>query len=284
MDAPMAGRVCVVTGASAGIGRETALGLARLGAVVVLVVRSRPRGEAAAAWIRERVSGAAVQLVLADLSEQAQVRAAAAEILERFDRLDVLVNNAATFSWRRRRTADGIDAQLAVNHLAPFLLTGLLLDRLRESAPARVITVSSGMHRHGRFRPGRRWSAGERIGLRQYANTKLYNLLFTRELARRLGGTGVTANAMHPGPVATELVFGGFAPIRLVRRRLRTPEHGARTIVYLAAAPEVEGVSGLYFQDEAPRSPARQALDDAAARELWSVSEALTGRTQPGPA
>jgi retinol dehydrogenase 12 len=273
----MEGRVCAVTGASAGIGRETALGLARLGATVVLVVRSRKRGEAARAWIRERVPAAETHLVLADLGVQSQVRAAAAELGERFARLDVLVNNAATFSWRRRETSDGVEAQLAVNHLAPFLLTHLLLDRLRASAPARIVTVSSDAHRHGGFRRDDLQMARRYRGLRQYANTKLYNLLFTRELARRLEGSGVTANAMHPGPVATELVFGGFGPLRLARRWLRTPEHGARTVVFLAASPEVEGVSGGYFKDDRPHAPIRAALDDAAARELWAMSAALSG-------
>jgi NAD(P)-dependent dehydrogenase (short-subunit alcohol dehydrogenase family) len=273
----MTGRVCAVTGASAGIGRATALGLAQLGATVALVVRSRERGEAARAWIRARVPDAVVHLVMGDLAVQDGVRAAAAALLERFDRLDVLVNNAATFHWRRRTTPDGIEAQLAVNHLAPFLLTHLLLDRLRASAPARIVTVSSGAHRHGAFRADDLRSTRGYRALRKYADTKLYNLLFTRELARRTAGSGVTATAVHPGPVATALVFEGFPPLRLFRGWLRTPEEGARTVLYLAASAAVEGASGGYYKDETPTEPAPAASDDEAARKLWRLSEALTG-------
>jgi NAD(P)-dependent dehydrogenase (short-subunit alcohol dehydrogenase family) len=273
----MAGRVCAVTGASAGIGRETALGLARLGATVALVVRSRERGEAARAWIRERVPNADVHLVMGDLAVQGGVRAAAAALLERFERLDVLVNNAATFHWRRRTTPDGLEAQLAVNHLAPFLLTGLVLDRLRASAPARIVTVSSGAHRHGAFRPDDLQATDRYFGPRKYADTKLYNLLFTRELARRTAGMGVTATAVHPGPVGTSLVFDGFPPLRLFRGLLRTPEEGARTVLYLAASAAVEGASGGYYKDETAIDPAPAAKDDEAARTLWLLSERLTG-------
>jgi NAD(P)-dependent dehydrogenase (short-subunit alcohol dehydrogenase family) len=272
----MGGKVCVVTGANAGIGRATALALARMGARVGMVCRSRERGEAARDEV-VRETGGAAELFVADLAAQAEVRRVAGEIRERYGRLDVLVNNAAVYTRRRTLSPDGIELQFAVNHLAPFLLTHLLRDVLVRSAPARVVTVSSEAHRGGRMA----WDdlQGERSyrGLRAYANAKLANLLFTRELARRLEGTGVTANAAHPGVVGTSLLFGGWAPLRLLKPFLRTPEQGASTVIYLASSPEVEGVSGRYFRDEREIRPAAAALDDEAARRLWRVSAELTG-------
>jgi NAD(P)-dependent dehydrogenase (short-subunit alcohol dehydrogenase family) len=276
--AEMTGRVCVVTGASAGIGKATAAGLARLGATVVLLVRSRERGEGARVEILRGAPGADVQLVLADLSAQAEVRRAAEEVLGRFPRVHVLVNNAATFSWRRKKTVDGIEIQWAVNHLAPFLLTHLLLGRLAGSAPARVVSVSSNSHHDGRLRwDDLQMERGLYRGVAMYARTKLANVLFTRELARRARGTGVTANAMHPGVVATSLLLDSFPPLKLLRRRMRTPEEGARTAVWLAASPEAEGLSGEYVMDQRPVRPSDAALDDEAARRLWDVSAEMTG-------
>jgi len=273
----MEGRVCVVTGATAGLGQAAATELGRRGATVVLVARSAQRAERTRAEVARAAGHDRVEVVLADLSVQAQVRAAAAQILERWPAVHVLVNNAAVYTRTREESADGIEMQLAVNHLAPFLLTSLLLDRLRASAPARVVAMSSGAHHYG----GVRWrDLGMRDGyhsLRQYSNTKLFNVLFTRELARRVPPAEVTANAMHPGVVGTALLFGGWAPLRLLKPFMRTPEHGARTTVYLAASPEVAGVTGGYFKDERPARIAPAALDDAAARRLWEISEQMTG-------
>jgi NAD(P)-dependent dehydrogenase (short-subunit alcohol dehydrogenase family) len=273
----MAGRVVVVTGANAGIGRAAALALARMGARVGMVSRSRERGEAARAEVVRESGGAAVDLFLADLSAQAEVRRLASEVRERCGRLDVLVNNAAVYTRGRTLSPDGIELQFAVNHLAPFLLTNLLMDLLERSAPARVVTVSSEAHRPARLN----WDdlQGERRyrGLRAYGTAKLGNLLFTRELARRTAGTGVTANAVHPGVVGTELLFGGWAPLRLLRRFMRTPEQGARVVVRLASAPELEGVTGRYFRDEGEIRPSAAALDDDAARRLWRLSAQMTG-------
>lgn len=274
----MSGRVCVVTGASGGIGKETAKGLARKGATVVLLVRSRERGEAARDEIARAVPGADVHLVLADLAVQAEVRRAAEEIAARFPRVHALVNNAASFSWKRRTTTDGIEVQWAVNHLAPFLLTNLLLPSLAGSAPARVVSVSSGAHHGGRMEwDDLEMARGRYRAFAMYSRTKLANLLFVRELARRTRGMGITANAMHPGVVATDLLLNGFPPIRLFRRWMRTPEQGAATAVHLASSPEVEGVTGEYFIDERPVAPAPAALDDEAARRLWEVSARMTG-------
>ena len=274
----MSGRVCVVTGASGGIGKETAKGLARTGATVLLLVRSRERGEAARGEIVRDVPDAEVQLVLADLSVQAEVRRAAAEIIARFPRVDALVNNAASFAWKRTLTPDGIEVQWAVNHLAPFLLTNLLLDRLKESAPSRVVSMSSGAHKGGRMDwDDPQMERGRYSGLGMYARTKLANLLFTRELARRTRGTGVTATAMHPGVVATDLLLKSFPPIRLFRRWMRTPEEGAATTVYLATSPEVAAASGEYFIDRRPATATAAAMDDDAARRLWELSAKMVG-------
>ncbi|HEX8244410.1 MAG TPA: SDR family oxidoreductase [Longimicrobium sp.] len=274
----MSGRVCVVTGASGGIGKAAAKELARRGATVALVVRNRERGEAARAEIERDTGNRDARIVLADLSRQAEVRRAAGELRAAFPRIDVLLNNAAVYTARRRLSDDGIELQWAVNHLAPFLLTRLLLPRVVESAPARVVTVSSNAHLGADLR----WSDLEMRnrryrGFRQYSNTKRANVLFTRELARRTAGTGVTANALHPGVVATDLLLNGFPPIRLFRRWMRTPEQGAATAVHLAASPDVTAVSGEFFVDERPVTLPPEARDDEASHRLWEISERMVG-------
>jgi NAD(P)-dependent dehydrogenase (short-subunit alcohol dehydrogenase family) len=273
----MRGCVCVVTGASAGIGKETVRGLARMGATVALVARSRERGEAAMANVSQTVPGAELHLLLADLSRQEDVRRLAGDILGRFPAVHVLVNDAATHSWRRRVSHDGVEMQLAVNHLAPYLLTRLLLGRLAASAPARVVTVSSAAHERGRVRWGDMQARRRYRGFQRYCDTKLMNLLFTRELARRLEGTGVTANAVHPGTVATDLLLNGLPLLRLFRRWMKTPEEGARTSIHVASSPALDGVSGRYFANEREAAPAPQALSEADARRLWTVSAAMVG-------
>jgi NAD(P)-dependent dehydrogenase (short-subunit alcohol dehydrogenase family) len=218
-----------------------------------------------------------VHLLLADLSVQARVRELAAEIRARFGRVDVLVNNAGLYTAERRVTEDGIEMQWAVNHLAPFLLTNLLLDTMRASAPARVVAVSSGAHASGRMDWNDLQMERRYGGLKMYSRTKLANLLFTRELARRTAGAGVAANAMHPGVVATELLLNGFPPLRLFRRFLRTPEHGARTAVWLASSPEAAELTGKYVIDERPRDPSPAARSGEDARRLWRWSQEMTG-------
>jgi NAD(P)-dependent dehydrogenase (short-subunit alcohol dehydrogenase family) len=278
----MDGRVCVVTGATGGIGGATAEALARMGATVALVARSPERG----AEQLQRVAAAAGEagrgrLYIADLSMQSEVRRLAAEIAADFPRVDVLVNNAGTFSWLRRRTAEGVELQWAVNHLAPYLLTRLLLPRLLAADGGRVINVSSNAHRSGAIDPRdptrerRRYS-----GLATYSATKLANILFSRELARRPDAAGLSIAAMHPGVVATEILLGSFPPLRLLRHRMRTPEQGARTVVYLAAAPEVSGRSGEYWIDEQVQAPAPAALDELLGRSLWEWSETAVGGIQ----
>lgn len=277
MAGEMEGRVCVVTGATAGIGQATAAALARMGATVVLVARNRDKARAARDDIVRTAGHSRVQTVIADLSLQTQVRAAAEEIRAAHPAIHVLVNNAAIYTKKRQETADGMEMQLAVNHLAPFLMTNLLLDVLRAGAPARVVTVSSEAHRRASFSWDDLQMRRGYGALRAYCNAKLFNILFTRELARRVSAAQVTANAMHPGVVGTALLFGGWAPLRLLKPFIRTAEEGARTAIHLASSPEVAGITGAYFKDEKPIHPSRAAQDDESARRLWTLSAELTG-------
>lgn len=272
----MEGKVCVVTGATGGIGGATARALASGGATVLLVARDAARGGALREEIARATGNERVRLVRADLSSQAAVRAAAAEIAAAHARVDVLVNNAAVYTRKRSETVDGIETQWAVNHLAPFLLTHLLMDRLRAAGAARVVNVSSQAHRGARIPWDDMQMRRRYFGWAAYGVTKLANILFTRELARRAGG-GITAHALHPGVVATELLMRGFPPIRLFRRFLKTPEQGASTSIFLATSPEAERVTARYWIDERPADPAPAALDDDAARRLWEWSEEMTG-------
>jgi retinol dehydrogenase-14 len=276
----MAGRVCVVTGATRGIGRATAEGLARLNATVVLIARRGEDGLRVSSEISEKV-GTTPDVISSDLSSQASIQHAAAELAQRYPQLHVLINNAGIITRRRELTVDGLEMQFAVNHLAYFLLTNLLLDRLRAGAPSRIINVSSGAHAGASIdfddlQGERGYSAN-----RAYSQSKLANILFTYELARRLAGTGVTANCLHPGVIATKLladymgvpVAGGA----LARTFGAKPEDGAATSIYLATSAEIEGVTGKYFERKQPRRSSRESYDEAAARRLWEVSERLTG-------
>lgn len=280
MTNPMLGRVCVVTGANRGIGRASAQALVELGANVLLVCRRQRDGEEASRAMASR-GAEPPEVVAADLSSRASIREAAARIRERHPELHVLVNNAGVFTHRRELTVDGLERQFAVNHLAYFLLTNLLLDRLKAGAPSRIISVSSGAH--GGAALDFDDLQGERSydGNQAYSRSKLANILFTYELARRLHGTRVTANCLHPGVIATKLLadYMGvpMAGGALARTFGAKPEKGAETIVYLASSPEVEGVSGRYYVNKKPAASSRESYDEAAARRLWEASERLTG-------
>jgi retinol dehydrogenase-12 len=271
------GKTVVITGATNGVGEAAAIALAKLGAHLVLVGRDAGRGAASLAKVKA-AGDANVQLLLADLSSLGEVRKLA-EQLRQLPRLDVLVNNAGAVFSQHQTTVDGFERTFALNHLAYFLLTVLLRDKLVASAPARVINVASEAHRSGRVDTGDLLGGRTYSGMRAYANSKLCNILFTRELARRLAGTGVTANAVHPGTVATGFGRNNRGPlgivIRLASPFFRTPEQGAKTIVYLAVDPALEGVTGQYFADLKPKTPASRALSDADAAKLWTVSEEL---------
>jgi len=283
----MIDRVCVVTGASSGIGRAAALELARRGARVALVCRDPAKGEQTRAAIRSETGSDAVDLLQADLSSQRQVRALAEQILARYPQLHVLLNNAGIVNTSRSLTEDGVEAVFAVNHLAYFLLTNLLLARLRESPGARVVSVSSEAHRFVRgirfddpgFAEGWSW-------WRVYAQSKLANILFTRELARRLEGSDNSATCLHPGGVATGLGQNNGAFLRGLSRPimafLSTPERGARTSIYLASSPDVAGRTGRYFAKCREKTASSAARDDDAARRLWALSEQMTGLRTEG--
>jgi retinol dehydrogenase 12 len=277
---PMLGRVCVLTGASSGIGRAASVALARLGATMVLVCRDRARGEAALAQVAEAAAGGQPGLELADLASLAQVRDLAGR-LGRRRRIDVLINNAGLVSARRELTEDGYERTLAVNHLAPFLLTNLLLPVLTASAPARVITVSSVAHRGALLSFGNLQLERGYLPMRAYANSKLANILFTTELARRLAGTRVTANCLHPGTVRTGFGDTGAAWLRLGLAAggafLRTPQSGAATTVFLASAASVQDQTGGYYVSGRRRRPSSAARDGERARRLWEISAGLTG-------
>jgi retinol dehydrogenase 12 len=271
-------KTCLVTGATSGIGKATAARLAELGATVIAVARDRARGEQAAAEIRRRAPRSRVEVLTADLSRLGDVRTLAAQVQDRHDRLDVLVNNAGVAKFRPQLTPDGLGVTFATNHLGPFLLTNLLLDQLRHSAPARVVTVSSDRHTQQRSIP---WNDLEPGHDCTYKASKLLNILFTYELARRLAGTGVTANCLSPGFVRTNLgreATGAFRMfLRLARPFQTSPEAGAQTSVYLATSPEVAEVSGRYFEKSTPAEPSALSRDPAAAERLWQLSTQLSG-------
>ena len=282
----MAGRTCLVTGATSGIGRATAAGLARLGAALVLVARDRARAEATVAEIQAATGNPRIELQLADLASQASIRQAVQEYRRGHDRLHVLVNNAGGY-WATRHTAvDGLEWTFAVNHLAYFLLTNLLLELLVASAPARIVNVTSSAQAIGDIHLDDLQFQRRYRGQAAYNQSKLANVLFTYELARRLEGTGVTVNCGAPGVTRTNFGRDDSGPVMrlltpLARPFMRTPEQGADTVVSLASSPEVEGVTGGYYASGRARRSSRRSHDTELAGQLWRVSEKLTRLRQP---
>lgn len=279
---PLAGRTILVTGATRGIGYATAAALAQMGASVIVHGRDPVRVEDACSRLRSAAKQQAIHGLVADLGSLASVRRLADEVKNDHDRLDVLINNAGLVTRKREQTADGFERQLAVNHLAPFLLTNLLLDRLLASGPARIVNVASNAHHRAQFDlDDLNWKKRPYSGIGAYGATKLANILFTAELARRLEGSGVTANCLHPGVVSTN-IFTGMGILGtlfgiVTRPFLLSAESGAATSTYLAAGPEVAAVSGKYFNLCKPVTPAPAGMDQRAAAALWQHSERLTG-------
>ena len=279
----MQGKTVVVTGATQGIGYEAAKALAAMGARVIVTARDRRRGEEAASKI-SAVAGSPVELVLCDFASMASIREGAAAVRERTDRLHVLLNNAGALYLERQTSVDGLELTFATNHIGYFLFTRLLQGLLERTAPARIVNVASAAHRMARHGPtfdDLERTRGYR-GFEVYGETKLMNILFTRELARRLEGKRVTANSLHPGVIASGFGKNNRGAIGWILRHAAhlvflTPEEGARTSVYLCSSPEVEGVSGRYFAKCREVRPRRPAENDGAARRLWELSERLTG-------
>ena len=280
----MHGKTVVITGGNAGIGKETAVALARDGARIIITARDAAKGEVAIREIVARSGSTDVEQLHLDLASLASIRAFADTLARRIDHLSVLINNAGVIFRRRQTTSDGFEMTFGVNHLGHFLLTDLLHDLLERGAPSRVVVVASEAYKgarrgldfddlnleHSRYGP-----------FRAYCRSKLANILFTRELASRLDGSGITANALHPGLVATRLARDGDAGwlgnlgMKFSTPFLQTPEQGARTSVYAASAPELESITGAYFASSLPAPTNRQAMDMMAARRLWDASEEL---------
>ncbi len=277
----MKDRICLITGANSGIGKATTLGLVKMGAIVVMVCRNQNMGETALAEIKAQSGNESVEMMLADLASQESVRQLVRDYKDRYQQLDVLINNAGVAKANRTLTVDSIETTFAVNYLAPFLLTNLLLDMLKASAPARIVNVSSMVHK---------WSAidfDNLQGEKRYDMDKAYNqsklavVLFTYELARKLQGTGVTVNSLEPGMVATNFAreYTGFKRLmatRLWRPFMKSPEKGAETSIYLASSPEVEGITGKYFINKKEAKPSKESYDETLSKQLWEVSVKLT--------
>lgn len=283
--AALTDKVALVTGANSGLGKATALGLAKLGATVVMVCRSRERGAAAKAAIIAASGNSSVDLLLADLSSQQAIRQLAQDFKAKYAHLHLLINNAGGVFYTRSTSADGLEYSLAFNHLAPFLLTNLLLDTLKASAPARIINVTTRPFRTSYLHfDDLQFEKRAYNGMQAYSETKLGNILFTYELARRLEGTGVMVNCVHPGVFKSNfgqnttgqpLMFRLMMP--LFRPFMAEADRAAERVLYLATSPEVEGISGKYFADKKEITAPPQAYDREANRRLWEVSSALTG-------
>jgi len=271
----MQGKICLVTGANSGIGKATALGLAQMGATVVMVCRDRTKGEAAQRVVKAKSGNDSVDLLLADLSSQQSIRQLAQDFKQRYTQLHVLINNAGVYNFTRRETVDELEMTFAVNVLAPFLLTNLLLDVIKASAPSRIINVSSDSHEAGYINLDDLQSKKSYRAMRTYGQSKLALILITYELARQLQGTGVTVNCLHPGFVATNIAQGNLPPIARTLAKFIlsffgvSPEEGAKTSIYLASSPDVEGVTGKYFVKSVPKQSTPISYDESLQQRLW---------------
>lgn len=277
----MDGRVCLITGANSGIGKAAAAELVKMGATLVIVCRNREKGEAALVEIRKQGDKSSVELMIADLSSSQAVRQLADEFRRKYSRLNVLINNAGLFNLRRHVTADGYEVTFATNYLSPFLLTNLLLDELEASAPSRVINVSSIAHYSGHIdfydlNAGKGYS-----GFKAYSQSKLALILFTRQLAKKLEGTGVAVYSLHPGAVATNIWSRPAGPVGFItavpKLFMASPKKGAETVVYLATFPNPEGASGEYYEKKRVKKSSRESYDSGVAERLWNTSMRLTG-------
>jgi len=278
----MENKIILITGANSGIGKSTATALSEMGAHVVMAVRDPEKGEIARQEIIRISKNNQVDVMECDLASLKSIRDFAEAFKARYTRLDVLVNNAGIFTEKRMETEDRFEYQIGVNHLGPFLLTQLLLGMLKESSPSRIINIASAAHFGGRINFDDLQQQRKYSGWKSYAQSKLANVLYTYELARRLSGTGITANCLHPGFVNTRFAFNRKSekpnPImRLMKPFTIQPDEGAETTVYLAASPEVEGVTGKYFVKRKEKSSSKSSYDLLVAEKLWNISNVLTG-------
>jgi NAD(P)-dependent dehydrogenase (short-subunit alcohol dehydrogenase family) len=276
----MQGKVCIVTGANSGIGKATALGLAQMGATVVMICRDQVKGEEAQKEIKEKSGNDAIDLLLADLSSQQSIRQLVGNFQQHYTHLHVLINNAGVAFPGRRETVDGLEMTFAVNYLAPFLLTNLLLDVLKASTPARIVNVSSNSHEAGYIQMDDLQEEKHYKSMRVYGQSKLAVVLFTYELACKLQGTGVTANCLHPGFVATHFGQRDVGPavrllVKLIASFGASPQEGAKTSIYLASSSDVESVTGKYFVKSIPNRSASISYDESLQRQLWEQSAKL---------
>jgi NAD(P)-dependent dehydrogenase (short-subunit alcohol dehydrogenase family) len=275
----MTGKTCLITGGNSGIGKATALGLARMGANVVMVSRSKEKGEAALTEIIAKGGNRNVELMVGDMSSQDSIRRLASDFKAGHEKLHLLVNNAGVYLTRRTATVDGLESTFAINHLGPFLLTNLLLDILKASAPSRIVNVTSDAHNGAKVNFEDLQGEKKFSGWQAYGQSKLAMILFTHELAKRLDGTGVTVNSAHPGVVRTNfannngLVTFGF---RLMRPFFISPKTAAKRILYVATSPELEGVTGEYFTKMHEAKSSQESYEDDSAKRLWQISEQLT--------
>lgn len=276
----MQGKVCLITGSNSGIGKVTAREMAKRGATVVLLCRNRAKGEAAQAEIIAATQNQNVDLIVADLASQAEIRRAASEFQQKYKQLHILINNAGGVNGTRKVTPDGLEATFAINHLAPFLLTELLLDTLKTSAPARIVNVSSMAHLGGKIDFADLQGELRYSQWKAYGQAKLAMILFTYELAEQLKGSGVTVNALHPGAINSNFDAGldGFMRWgwKMITPFLLNVEQGAQTTLYLATSPDVEGVSGKYFSNKREKKSSGRSYDPSTRQRLWQVSTELT--------
>jgi NAD(P)-dependent dehydrogenase (short-subunit alcohol dehydrogenase family) len=277
----MNGKVVMITGANSGIGKETAIELAKMGAIIVMVCRSRERGERALVEIKEKANSEKIELFIADLADQSSIRGMVERFKRKHDKLHVLINNAGVMLSKRTSSPEGYETTFATNHLGHFLLTNLVLDMLKVSAPARIVNVSSSVHKFAKLNFDDIDSEHKYRGYRTYANSKLFNILFSYDLARRLEGTGVTVNVLHPGVIRTNLGKNNNNKLiklmsLIFRLFMKSPEKGARTTVYLASSPEVENISGEYFVNSKPKKSSKISYEQTLQNELWEISTNLT--------
>jgi NAD(P)-dependent dehydrogenase (short-subunit alcohol dehydrogenase family) len=276
----MTGKTCLITGGNSGIGKATALGLAKTGANVVIVSRGKEKGEAALTEIVAKSGNRNVELMLADMSSQDSIRSLASDFKAGHEKLHLLVNNAGVYLTKRITTVDGLESTFAINHLGPFILTNLLIDLLKASAPSRIVNVTSDAHRGAKVNFEDLQGEKKFSGWQAYSQSKLAMILFTHELAKRLDGTGITVNSAHPGVVRTNfarnnggLVAFGFG---LMHVFFISPETSAKRILYVATSPDLEGVTGMYFTKMHAAKSSQESYDDDSARRLWQISEQLT--------